>query len=118
MMDVLFSQILSLVCANIVGYVELCIIARNYLPALNMIELTFLEIIVIFIWVFVCRMMYRKFYPPRHLLLVYGYKTPTEFIDKINARKDKYIIADRIHVSEGEKALKEKNLTVRWCYPL
>lgn len=109
-MDVLFSQILSLVCANIVGYVELCIIARNYLPALNMIELTFLEIIVIFIWVFVCRMMYRKFYPPRHLLLVYGYKTPTEFIDKINARKDKYIIADRIHVSEGEKALKEKIL--------
>ena len=49
-------------------------------------------------------------YPPRHLLLVYGYKTPIEFIDKINARKDKYVIEDRIHVSEGEQAIKEKIL--------
>jgi exopolysaccharide biosynthesis polyprenyl glycosylphosphotransferase len=109
-MDVLYSQILSLICGNIVAYLELCIICRDYVNPVNLLKVTFAEVIVIFVWVFACRFMYRKFYPPRHLLLVYGYKTPTEFIDKINARKDKYVIEDRIHVSEGEKALKEKIL--------
>lgn len=109
-MDVLYSQILSLLCANIVAYVQLCIICRDYVRPLMLIRLTVLEIVVILLWVFVCRFLYSKFYPPRHLLLVYGYKTPVEFIDKINARKDKYIIEDRVHVSEGEKVLKEKIL--------
>ncbi len=109
-MDVLFSQMLSLICGNVVAYIELCIICRDYVSPVNMVEITLLEIVVIFVWVFACRLLYRKFYPPRHLLLVYGYKTPTEFIDKINARKDKYIIDDKIHVSEGEAALKEKIL--------
>lgn len=108
--DVLYSQILSLLCANVVAYVQLCIICRDYVRPLMLIYLTIVEIIVILVWVFVCRFLYSIFYPPRQLLLVYGYKTPVEFIDKINARKDKYRIADRVHVSEGEKVLKEKIL--------
>ena len=108
--DELYSQILSLICANVVAYFELCMIAREYLKPLILVYMTLIEIVIIFIWVFGCRLLYKKVYPPRHLLLVYGYKTPVEFIEKINARKDKYIIEDRIHVSEGEKALKEKIL--------
>ncbi len=109
-MDVLYSQILALVCGNVVAYIQLCIICRDYVNPMNIVEIAFTEIIVMVIWVFLCRFLYRKCYPPRHLLLVYGYKTPTEFIDKINGRKDKYIIDDKIHVSEGEDALKEKIL--------
>ncbi|MGN0394226.1 MAG: sugar transferase [Coprococcus sp.] len=110
LIDVLYSQILSLICSNIVAYVQLCIVCRDYVNPLMLLRLTFFELIVIVIWVLVCRYLYAKFYPPRHLLLVYGYKTPVEFIDKINARKDKYIIEDRIHVSEGEQKIKEKIL--------
>lgn len=109
-MDELYSQILSLICANVVAYFVLCMIAREYIKPLILVYLTLMEIVLILLWVFGCRMLYKKVYPPRHLLLVYGYKTPVEFIEKINARKDKYIIEDYIHVSEGEKALKEKIL--------
>ena len=110
LIDVLYSQIISLLCANVVGYVQLCIICRDYVNPVKLLELTVAELVVILIWIFACRFLYSKFYPPRHLLLVYGYKTPVEFIDKINSRKDKYIIADRVHVSEGEQVIKEKIL--------
>lgn len=108
--DVLYSQILSMVCANIVAYIQLCMVCRDYINPLVLVELSGAELLVIFAWVFICRYMYRKYYPPRHLLLIYGYKTPKEFIEKINARKDKYVIQDIIHVSEGEKVIKEKIL--------
>lgn len=110
LLDIVYSQLLALVCANVVGYLQLCIICRDYVNPGPLLEVTVLEAIVILIWIFACRFLYAKMYPPRHLLLVYGYKTPMEFIDKINARKDKYVIEDRIHVSEGEQAIKEKIL--------
>ena len=107
LLDIVYSQLLALVCANVVGYLQLCIICRDYVNPVPLLKVTGLETIVILIWIFACRFLYAKMYPPRHLLLVYGYKTP---IDKINARKDKYVIEDRIHVSEGEQAIKEKIL--------
>lgn len=110
LLDIVYSQLLALVCANVVGYLQLCIICRDYVNPVPLLKVTGLETIVILIWIFACRFLYAKMYPPRHLLLVYGYKTPIEFIDKINARKDKYVIEDRIHVSEGEQAIKEKIL--------
>ncbi len=109
-MDVLYSQILSLICANAVAYLEICIICRDYINPIHILEMTGGEAMVIVAWVFGCRLIYTKCYPPRNLLLVYGYKTPTEFIDKMNARKDKYVIQDKIHVSEGEEIIKEKIL--------
>ena len=110
LLDIVYSQLLALVCANVVGYLQLCIICRDYVNPVPLLKVTGLEAVVILLWIFTCRFLYAKMYPPRHLLLVYGYKTPMEFIDKINARKDKYVIEDRIHVSEGEQAIKEKIL--------
>lgn len=108
--DIVYSQLIALLCANVVGYLELCLICRDYVLPGPLLRVTVYEAVAILAWIFGCRLLYAKMYPPRHLLLVYGYKTPMEFIEKINARKDKYVIEDRIHVSEGEQAIKEKIL--------
>lgn len=99
--DVIYSQLLSLFCGNVVLVVELCIIFRDYVNPAPVLGMTLVQTIVILIWVFFCRWLYMKLYPPRNLLLVYGEKTPTEFIKKINSRKDKYFISRQVHVSEG-----------------
>ena len=99
--DVIYSQLLSLFCSNVVLIVELCIIFRDYVNPAPVLGMTLIQTIVILIWVFFCRWLYMKLYPPRNLLLVYGEKTPTEFIKKINSRKDKYFISRQVHVSEG-----------------
>ncbi len=105
--DVIYSQFLSLFCANVVLYFQICLLLRDYVTPLPILGMTFVQGIVILIWVFACRYLYMKLYPPRNLLLVYGEKTPVDFINKINARKDKYFIQKKIHVSEGMEKIKE-----------
>lgn len=105
--DVIYSQLLSLLCANIVLYFQICIVTRDYVTPVPLLIMTVVQVVVILIWVFVCRFLYMKLYPPRNLLLVYGEKTPVDFIRKINAREDKYFIHKKIHVSEGMEKIKE-----------
>ena len=105
--DVIYSQFLSLLCANVVLYFQICMLTREYVTPVPLLIMTAVQAVVILIWVFVCRYLYMKLYPPRNLLLVYGEKTPVDFINKINARKDKYFIHKKIHVSEGMEKIKE-----------
>lgn len=131
--DVIYSQLLSLLCGNAVLLVELCLVSREYVNPVPMLVMTLAQALVILIWVFLCRWLYMRLYPPRNLLLVYGEKTPTEFIKKINSRHDKYFIAQQIHVSEGmekiiaaiqecegvmicETASHPRNVVLKYCF--
>ncbi len=105
--DVIYSQMLSLFCANVVLYFQICLLTRDYVTPVPLLIMTAVQAVVILLWVFVCRYLYMKLYPPRNLLLVYGEKTPVDFINKINARKDKYFIQKKIHVSQGMEKIKE-----------
>lgn len=105
--DVIYSQLLSLLCANVVLYFQVCLLTRDYVTPVPLLAMTAVQVVVILLWVFVCRFLYMKLYPPRNLLLVYGEKTPVDFIRKVNARKDKYFIQRKIHVSEGMEKIKE-----------
>ena len=105
--DVIYSQFLSLFCANVVLYFQICLLTRDYVTPVPLLVMTVVQAVVILIWVFVCRYLYMKLYPPRNLLLVYGEKTPVDFINKINARKDKYFIQKKIHVSQGMEKIKQ-----------
>lgn len=104
--DVIYSQFLSLFCANVVLYFQVCMLTRDYVTPVPILRMTAVQGVVILLWVFICRILYMKLYPPRNLLLVYGEKTPIDFINKINARKDKYFIQKKIHVSEGMEKIK------------
>lgn len=104
--DVIYSQFLSLFCANVVLYFQVCMLTRDYVTPIPILRMTAVQGVVILLWVFICRILYMKLYPPRNLLLVYGEKTPIDFINKINARKDKYFIQKKIHVSEGMEKIK------------
>ena len=105
--DVIYSQMLSLFCSNVVLYFQICMLTRDYVTPLPLLVMTGIQVCIILLWVFGCRFLYMKLYPPRNLLLVYGEKTPVDFINKINARKDKYFIKKKIHVSEGMEKIKQ-----------
>lgn len=108
LMDVLYSQVLSLVCSNIVLYFQLCIIGRDYMNPKWLLAMTGVEVIAIFVWVFLCKWLYAKIYPPRKMILIYGEELPQAFINKINSRKDKYNICDTVHIDEGIDVILEK----------
>lgn len=100
LMDVLYSQILSLVCANIVAYLQITLISRKYLNYVPLLEMTVFQIIAILLWVFICKMIYAALYPPRQMLLVCYDRDPNDMIVKMSARQDKYEICDIADLNE------------------
>lgn len=134
-MDVLFSQILSVVCVNFITYLQLALIGRWKFSAFSapMLYMTFIEIPIIILWVIVMTWFHNKVYPPRELLLIYGERNPDKLIEKFSSRKDKYHIQEMISLDEGEEAIKNKiqsfqavvigdipskqrNLYMKFCY--
>lgn len=94
LMDVLYSQILSLLCSNVVLYIQITLISRHYLTLVPLIRMTLCQILAILLWVFICKMIYAALYPPRQMLLVCDDRDPDEMIMKMSSRKDKYEICD------------------------
>ena len=108
--EVLYSQILSVLCVNTITYLQLCLIGRwkfskHILP---LIYMTGIDLVIVILWVVFMRMIYAKIYPPRNMLLVYGAHNPRDLIRKISSREDKYNICEMVHLSSGEEKIKEK----------
>lgn len=108
--EVLYSQILSVLCVNMITYLQLSLIGRwkfttNLVPMLYM---TCIDLVIVVIWVVSMRWIYAHIYPPRKMLLIYGEKNPKDLIKKISSRQDKYNICEIIHLSCGEEAIKKK----------
>ena len=100
LMDVLYSQILSLICTNIVAYAQIVLVSREYLSAVPLVRTTVFQIILILVWVFVCKKIYAALYPPRQILLVCYDRDPDDMITKMSSRQDKYEICDITDLSE------------------
>lgn len=94
LMDVLYSQILSLLCANVFAYVEIVLISRSYLTVIPLARMTVVQVVAILLWVFICKLIYALLYPPRQMLVVCYDHSPDDMITKMNTRQDKYEICD------------------------
>lgn len=102
LIDVLYSQILSLLSANVVAYVQIVLISRKYLSATPLVKMTMVQIICILLWVLICRLIYAALYPPRKMLLVCYDRDPDDMIDKMSSRQDKYEICDIADLNEEQ----------------
>lgn len=98
--DILYSQILSVLCVNAITYLQLCLICRWKLleHILPMICMTVVDAIVAVLWTLLTRTVYKKLYPPRKMLLIYGAYSPDRLIRKIQTREDRYHIQNAISV--------------------
>ena len=108
--EIIYSQSFSIVCVNIITYLQLCLIGRwqlmeNVLP---MVLLTCVELVIALAWCFFARWVYRRLYPPRKMLLVYGAYSPDNLIRKIQSREDRYDIQDCISIEEDMAMIKER----------
>lgn len=100
LMDVLYSQILSLISANVVAYVQVVLISRKYLSSIPIVKMTLVQIIAILFWVLICKLIYAALYPPRQMLLVCYDRDPDDMILKMSSRQDKYEICDIADLNE------------------
>ncbi|MCC8105014.1 MAG: exopolysaccharide biosynthesis polyprenyl glycosylphosphotransferase [Clostridiales bacterium] len=111
-LDVLLSQIFSVIIVNGVVYIQLALIGRwKFLEHVGpMLRVCGINLAAVVVWVLFMRWIYVKIYPPHAILLIYGKFDPSSLIKKMEGRKDKYTIQGIISLDEGVDKIKEEIL--------
>ena len=121
-MDVFFSQGFSLVCVNMITYMQISLMEVKLVWVKGIFWMCLIQIIVSGIWTLFCNFVYRKAFPPRDLLLIHGERSIEDITRKFASRPDKYRIAKCMDVTEGVKAIEKEILdskmaVVLWDIP-
>lgn len=106
--NIIYSQILALVCANVVIYLQIVLLSVRFVTPLPLLKITIYDIVVVLIIAWFSEYIFKKWFPTRKMILVYDQYDPEIFIKKMNSRKDKYAVQEVYNVSEGLEKLAEK----------
>jgi len=105
--DMFYSQIISMVCVNVVAYFMVSLVGRDFMAVVPILNLTFTDFGVIAIWTVLTGKLYFLLYPPRKLIILYGSKQAASLVMKMSQRVDKYMICESINVSEPSEKIQE-----------
>lgn len=106
--DIILCHVLAIFCSGVVAYLEICIIARDYVSFVPITAVCLAEVAFIVPWVYIVRKLYVYLYPPRQMLVIYGDYSPEDLMSKINTRKDKYNICASISYHVGLRKIYEQ----------
>lgn len=99
--DIICSQIIALVCVNIITYLQVSLIGRQFMYILPIVIMTAAQIMLLTIWTLICNAINRKMFPPQKLVIVYSNQQAEEIIAKMSVRDDKYIIGKAIYTDNN-----------------
>jgi exopolysaccharide biosynthesis polyprenyl glycosylphosphotransferase len=108
--DVFFSQVLSLICTNIVSYFQISLLSLGLVTAYPLIVMTIIQIGISGVWTYISHRLYKNFFPPKNLLFISGDRPTQDILAKFDTRKDKYNIAKTVYDSLGRQALEKEIL--------
>jgi hypothetical protein len=74
-----------------------------------MVELTFIQIAFAVGWTYLQAALYKKAFPPLHMLLIHGSRPIENILYKFGTRKDKYSIDKCIDIAEGDETVKKES---------
>lgn len=116
LLESLYSQILSVVCVNIITYLQLCLIGHWKFTVfiMPMVYLTAADIVIVLVCGLISQWLFFKIYPPRKMVLIYGKYDPKYLIQKISSRKDKFTIS-RILSADTDMQEIQKQILLHRC---
>ena len=109
--EVVFSQVFATLAANVIIYIELSIMAKQFFVLKVFLIMTVCQILIAMIWTSIAQRIYRSIFPPRRLLLIHGDRDIQGILGKFAGRKDKYAITRCINIGEGMETLEKEILT-------
>lgn len=106
--DIVFSQTLTTIIVDVLMYVVMSLTARRLISLTPMVMLLLIQFIIITLWAFVATWLYKKFYPPYNLVVVYSNHSATNLVRKMSVRDDQFRICEAIKLEEGFDAIKSR----------
>lgn len=94
--NLILSQVLAIICTNLVMMVELVLLGSVlHLVRQILVEVAIMTVADIVILLLVnqpIHALYRRLFPEKRILVIYGERTVQPLLDKIKDRSDKYIV--------------------------
>lgn len=119
--DVLFSHILGIVFVNGITYFQISLLSLGFFNITSVLIMTLIDIIIVVFWTFLSNGLFRRLYPPRKMLLIYGDRPPDGIIEKMSVMKDKYQICAVMNVNKGftnlTRAVHNFDAVIIWDIP-
>ncbi|MBQ8297171.1 MAG: sugar transferase [Ruminococcus sp.] len=104
--DMLYSQMISMVCVNVIAYFLISLIGRHFMNATPILVMTLIHFAVISVWTFVTGKIFFLIYPPRRLIILYGSHQAAALVLKMSQRVDKYMICESVSVNEDKEKIR------------
>lgn len=104
-MELILSQLLSLFFVNIITFFQLSLMNGWWMTPKWFLEATVVQAVIVIVWGLFSTWLYRRVFPPRKMLLVYGSRSIDDILQKFATRKDKYHITKCMNIKEGTKAI-------------
>ncbi|NLC75417.1 MAG: exopolysaccharide biosynthesis polyprenyl glycosylphosphotransferase [Clostridiales bacterium] len=131
--DVILSQVFSLFIVNVISYLQISLMRNWVVPQGPMWRLLAMQIAFSIAWVYLSDYVYKKVFPPREMILVYGARPIGDIMTKFGSRPDRYKISECVNISEGyEKVIDlisgfdtvvlwdiptmDRNRLIKYCY--
>ena len=103
--DMLYSQLISLFCVNIITYFLVSLIGRDFIVGMPIIIMTLADFIILAAWTFITGKIYFLIYPPRKLIILYGSHQAAALVLKMSQRVDKYMICESVSINESRETV-------------
>ncbi len=101
-LNIILSQIISLIILNVLSYLQLSLIHRAFLPFNHIFYMTLAQICAVIIWTFIVYAILKRKLSAVKMLLVYGDKKGEEIVYKIIEREDQYMICESIRYTNDD----------------
>jgi len=112
--DMFYSQMISIVCVNVITYFQISLIGRDFMKGFPIVILTAMELVFIFFWNMLIDRIYFLIYPPRRLIILYGSRQAASLVMKMSTRVDKYMICESVNIGDFENEDEVKNHILRY----
>lgn len=103
--NIIFSQILSLLCANMLIYLETVLLSVRFVNVIPMFKVTVFQIIIIAIWSTIWGKLFTHMFPPHKVVVLYQDYDPTQLLLKVKSRRDRYRIQKTVKIDMEWEAL-------------
>ncbi len=111
-LNAILSQVLAMFCVNFFMGIQIVLTISSIYTVdeivLALLILQLAQLIASIVLVQLFDKLYVCLFPAWNMLLIYENESVRMFMDKVNTRKDKYVIGEMIHVREGFDAICEK----------
>lgn len=106
--NIIISQILATLFASFISYVQIVLMAAEFITVWPMLLMVCVDIVFVLIMTIVGDAWFGKVFPAKKILVVYDQYDPAPLLHKMATRKDKFVLWGIMNVSEGLHEVEEE----------